>query len=146
MSDCVVTVPQRLWQPWIAEGDLPGQEAEYESHFWIPRPIPTILPGERVYVVAFGALRGYAPLVRVERSCALNPGRACLLREGGAVALSIPRSIVGFQGYRYRWWDRAEELPFPNWKDPKARVGVDDDRQPALFGPPTSSAVRRTSA
>lgn len=24
MSDVVVTVPKRLWQGWIAEGDTPG--------------------------------------------------------------------------------------------------------------------------
>ena len=26
MSDVVVTVPKRLWDEWIAEGDLPGEE------------------------------------------------------------------------------------------------------------------------
>lgn len=137
MTDVVVTVPQGLWASWLAEGDLPGDEAQYESHFWIPRPLPTIAPGERVYIVAHGALRGYAPLVRTERYCTINPGRACLLRAGGAVAVSIPEEIRGFQGFRYRWWDRADEIPFPGWRDARARVTAPDPAQPALFGVPT---------
>jgi len=134
MSDVVVTVPQRLWEAWKDEGDLPGEEAEYESHFWIPRPLPKIAPGERVYIVAHGQLRGYAPLVRVELHCRLSPSRGCLLREGGAVAVTIPRPIQGFQGWRYRSWSREDEVPFPRWKDPKARITYADlDRQPGLF-------------
>lgn len=136
MSDVVVTIPQRLWDSWLAEGDLPGEEPQYESHFWIPRPLPKIAAGERVYVVAHGALRGYAPLVRLEAYCVLNPGRGCLLRTGGAVAVSIARSIPGFQGYRYRFWDRGDEVPFPGWRDPRARAVAADDRQPELFAAP----------
>lgn len=134
MSDVVVTVPARLWDAWIAEGDLPGEEAQYESHFWVPRPLPKIAPGERVYIVAHGALRGYAPLVRTETYCSLNPGRACLLRAGGAVAVSIPEEIRGFQGYRYRWWNRTVELQFSGWRDPRARPLIPDPAQPDLFG------------
>lgn len=133
--DCVVTVPARLWRDWIAEGDLPGQEAEYESHFWVPKPLPRIAPGDRVYIVAHGAIRGYAPLVRTEARCALAPFRGCLVREGGAVAVTVPGlEVVGFRGFRYRWWDRADEVPFPRWKDPHARVTRDQfDAQPGLF-------------
>jgi hypothetical protein len=36
-DDVVVTVPMAQWADWIAEGDLPGDEPEYESHFWIPQ-------------------------------------------------------------------------------------------------------------
>lgn len=53
MSDVVVTVPKRLWREWIAEGDLPGEEAQYESHFWVWGFVPVVKPGDRVYVVAF---------------------------------------------------------------------------------------------
>jgi hypothetical protein len=120
MTDVVVTVPQGLWQSWIAEGDLPGTEAKYESHFWIPPGVPEIQPGERVYIVAHGRLRGYAPLVRVEIYCQLRVSRACLVRAGGAVAVTIPEPIRGFQGYRYRWWERADEVPFPNWQEAPA--------------------------
>lgn len=115
MPDVVVTVPQRLWQEWIAEGDLPGEQAQYESHFWLTS-LPDIQPGERVYIVAHGRLRGYAPLVRAESHCRLAPGRSCLVRAGGAVAVTVAERIEGFRGYRYRWWPRSEEAPFPDWQ------------------------------
>lgn len=119
MSDVVVTVPKHMWEAWIAEGDLPGEQAQYVSHFWIPaESLPTIQVGERVYIVAHGKLRGYAPLTGIERRCTL-PGassRACLLREGDAEAVTITEPVRGFQGWRYRWWDRTDEVPFPNWK------------------------------
>lgn len=116
MSDLVVTVPRRLWLDWISEGDLPGQDAQYESHFWIYTNPPYIKPGERVYIVAHGRLRGYAPLVRVEQICQLNPRMGCLVRAGGAEAVTIDEEIRGFQGVRKRWWDRAAERPFPDWQ------------------------------
>ena len=118
MTDVVVTVPKRLWAEWIAEGDLPGETALYESHFWLGGPLPQISPGERVYVVAHGKLRGYAPLVRLERSCRLRPEVGCLRRHGGAEAITIPEPIHGFQGFRYRWWSREVERPFPDWMTP----------------------------
>jgi hypothetical protein len=80
--------------------------------------LPEILPGERVYIVAHGKLRGYAPLVGMEATCKLRPGRACLMREGGAVAVTIPEPIVGFMGWRYRFWERNIEVPFPSWRNP----------------------------
>lgn len=118
MSDVVVTVPMGQWERWLAEGDLPGEAAQFESHFWIPTPMPKIELGERVYIVAHGKLRGYAPLVRREVHCQLNPARSCLVREGGAIAVTIPESIRGFQGARYRWWDRDDERTFPEWMTP----------------------------
>jgi hypothetical protein len=73
-------------------------------------------PGDRVYIVAWGRLRGYAPLVRVERECKLWRARACLVRRAGAVAVTIDQQISGFQGWQYRTWDRTEEVAFPGWK------------------------------
>ena len=35
------------------------------------------------------------------------------VREEG---YTIPTPIQGFRGYRYRSWDRAEEMPFPEWQ------------------------------
>lgn len=119
MSDVVVTVPKHLWHEWIAEGDTAGEpESGMEWAFWLsirPRPgfvggFPTIAPSERVYVVAHGLLRGYAPLAVATR----NP--PALIRRGGSVALTIAEPIRGFVGWRYRWWDRSVERPFPNWK------------------------------
>ena len=116
--DVVVTVPKGLWAEWIAEGDLPGEEAQYDSHFWLSQRFPRIAPGERVYVVAHGRLRGYAPLVAVENYCQLRPSVGCLLRRGGAVAVTIEEPIRGFQGFRYRWWNRDAERWFPDWQTP----------------------------
>lgn len=112
-----MTVPMAMWRDWIEEGDLPGDEPEYESHFWIPaQSLPQIEAGDRVYIVAHGRLRGYAPLVRVEPRCKLRRTHACLLREGDAEAVTIPEAIRGFTGWRYRWWERKDEVPFPDWQ------------------------------
>jgi hypothetical protein len=70
MSDVCVTVPMRLWEEWIDEGDLPGEPYTGDTfHFWLGGPLPEMQPGERVYVVAHGRLRGYAPLVGIEQRC-----------------------------------------------------------------------------
>jgi len=123
MPDVVVTVPQRHWSDWLAEGDLPGQRwSGYRSHFWIAQDgLPRIKPGERVYVVAHGKLRGYAPLISLEPMCLLASSRACLMRADGAVACTLPETIRGFQGWRYRWWERAAEVPFPEWQEAGGR-------------------------
>jgi hypothetical protein len=154
MSDVVVTVPKRLWREWLAEGDLPGQEPQYASHFWFGGPIPKIEPGERVYIVAHGRVRGYAPLVAIERCCALDPSRHCLLRAGGAVAVTPrcrrhhgrvwecnrfetgcptedhPLPVQGFRGVLYRWWPREIEMPFLEWM----WEGVGETRAPLSQG------------
>jgi hypothetical protein len=116
VADVVVTVPKDRWADWIDEGDLPGQawgtgDAEYSGwyDFYLGGPLPQIEPGERVYIVAHGRLRGYAPLVRVDRY------ERSLVRKGGAVAVTIAEPIRGFQGWRYRWWDRSAEIDFLEW-------------------------------
>lgn len=113
MSDLVVTVPKSLWKDWIVEGDAVGEAPTgTEWAFWLGGGKPSIEPGERVYVVSHGRLRGYAPLTRVmptERGWGL-------CREGGAVAVTIDAECPGFRGFRKRWWDRAIERPFPDWK------------------------------
>lgn len=126
MSDVVVTVPKYLWQDWIEEGALPGEEAEYSYHFWIRGPLPRMQPGDRVYIVAHGKLRGYSPLVEIERQCRIRHGMSCLLRHGGAEAVTIDEPIRGFQGWRYRWWERADEKAFPDWKEvaPKSQAAL----------------------
>lgn len=118
MSDVVVTVPKGLWAAWLAEGDLAGGPWQgYESHFWFGGHIPSIFPGERVYIVAHNRLRGFAPLIRREVRCELRPNTSCLVRRGDAVAVTIAKPIRGFQGWRYRWWQLEDEMPFQNWKD-----------------------------
>jgi hypothetical protein len=113
MPDVVVTVPKAIWEDWIAEGDAAGDpESGEEWGFYTGGGTPRIEPGERVYVVAHGRLRGYAPLTRLARA---GP-RVVFCRKGGAVAVTIAPPIRGFQGWQYRWWDRKIEIPFPDWK------------------------------
>lgn len=120
MTDVVVTVPKGMWEAWLAEGDLPGDDwSGYVSHFWIPRqPLPKIVTGERVYVVSHGKLRGFAPLWTMESSCMLRRPMACLMRTDEAQAVTINEPVRGFQGWRYRWWDHDAERPFPEWRTP----------------------------
>lgn len=115
--DVVVTVPKSFGLAhWVAEGDAAGEpESGEEWGFFLGGPEPKrIEPGERVYIVYNGKLRGFAPLVRVQRT---ERGFA-LVRKGGAVAVTVDQPIPGFRGFRYRWWDRSEETPFPDWETP----------------------------
>jgi hypothetical protein len=129
MSDIVVTVPMNFTYDlapglkglaaWAAEGDKPGDTwsgQEWEFTTWGMKP--DIKPGERVYVVCERRLRGYAPLVRVDtgsRRGSNGAGSLTFVRADGAVAVTIPETIVGFRGWRYRWWAREDEVPFPDW-------------------------------
>ena len=138
MADLVVTVPKDIWPDWLDEGDLPGDPPggmfpAYDftcSPSW--RPKPPITPGERVYVVAHGRLRGYAPLVE----CINTEGRWILVRAGGAVACTIPDTIRGFRGWMERWWPRESEIPFPRWKmeGVVVRCACCDKIRPAAVG------------
>ena len=126
MTDVVVTCPKGLWTEWLEEGDLAGidgeplpWDGEYEYGFNLYGRAPSIEPGERVYIVAHGRLRGYAPLVAVEphswRFGGTGDGYA-LVRRGDAVAVTLATPVRGFQGFRYRWWAREDEIPFPAWR------------------------------
>lgn len=114
MTDVCVTVPKNLWSAWIAEGDAAGEAPTGEEWgFWTSGSgVPKIVPGERVYVVSHGRLRGYAPLIRA----VVRDGRVVLVRGAKAVAVTIPKTIIGFRGWRYRFWGREEEIPFQAWK------------------------------
>lgn len=125
MSDVLVTVPKNRWAEWVAEGDAPGdEESGAEYVFWVGGPLPDIKPGERVYICAHGKLRGYAPLIRAV------PGYG-LIRGGGAVACTIDEPITGFRGWRYRWWSRDDERPFPDWRETAPPIPAG---QQGLFG------------
>jgi len=115
MTDILVCVPKARWADWVGEGDPAGTEwsGDFEYVYSV-RTAPDIKPGERVYIAALGKLRGYAPLVRVDRT---SHGFG-LVRRGGAVAVTIPEPVRGFPGWRVRWWDRGAEMPFPDWRRP----------------------------
>jgi hypothetical protein len=92
---------------FASSGDRP------EWHFFLGGARPSDLkPGDRVYVVAHDKLRGYAPLVRIERTS----GGVALVRHGGGVAVTVDFPIRGFQGFRYRWWPREIETSFPDFE------------------------------
>lgn len=112
--DVCVTVPKSFGlDTWIREGDAAGTpESGQDWHFYLGGPRPAIQPGDRVYVVYNGKLRGYAPLVRIER----DGWRFALVRRGGAVAVTIDEPIRGFRGWHYRWWGYDREYPFPGWR------------------------------
>lgn len=126
MADLVVTVPKHMWFDWIAEGDAVGEPPSGEEWaFFLGGTVPQIAPGERLYIVAHGLLRGYAPVTRV----ATRDGLHGICRKGGAVACTIDEVIPGFRGWRYVWWKREDERPFADWRtafaDPKTgRRGV----------------------
>lgn len=123
--DLVVTVPKGFWLKWIAEGDAAGDpETGEEWGFSCGRAKPGIEPGERLYVVAWGRLRGYAPVTRLAQAGVRfnlygvwKPWIIC--RQGGAVPVTLPLErgeIDGFRGARKRWWDWGAEVAFPDWR------------------------------
>lgn len=116
MVDLVGTCPKDFWEEWIAEGDAAGAPETGEEWGWWTkdRLAPRTAPGDRFYVVAHGKLRGYAPVVAVRRE---GPSWV-ICRRAGAVACTIETPIPGFRGLRIRWWDRAAERPFADWRAP----------------------------
>jgi hypothetical protein len=117
MTDLVGTCPKHRWDDWVQEGDPAGTPWSGIEWGWFTRhPLARDgQPGDRFYVVAHGKLRGWAPIVRVARA---DSGEWVICRHGDAVACTVPRPIPGFQGLQHRWWNRAEEVPFPDWRVP----------------------------
>jgi hypothetical protein len=119
MSDLVGTCPKDFWQEWIAEGDAAGDPESGQEYGWWTRHsmIRQIKPGDRFYVVAHGRLRGWAPVTRIHLAADGRGG--AIFRQGGAVAVTISEPVPGFRGLKKRWWDRADEFPFPEWRGSK---------------------------
>lgn len=114
MTDLVGTCPKDFWNEWLDEGDPAGAAYSGEEWGWYtghPKA-RLIVPGDRFYVVAWGRLRGYAPVTRVETA----PSGYIICRRGGAVACTIDEPIPGFRGLMTPWWSRRAEKPFPDWK------------------------------
>jgi hypothetical protein len=130
--DVVVTLSERQWESWVVEGRLPREESSsQESYFWfgdnLPRyapirylpirvPIGDVFPDAdvRVYFVAHGKLRAYAPLYCIDE----DNHRYAFVCRGEAVPVTIDQEIRGFGEWCYRWWKRADEKPFPEWRTP----------------------------
>jgi hypothetical protein len=124
MTDLVGTCPKDFWLEWIAEGDAAGMVETGEEYTWRTRdPRARLIgPGDRFYIVAWGRLRGYAPVTRV---AGLDDGYGAfaICRKGGAVAVTLARPIPGFRGLRERWWRREDELPFADWRMAGVAIG-----------------------
>lgn len=123
MTDLVGTCPKHFWREWIAEGDAAGDPESGEEWGWYTRDRKALLaqPGDRFYVVAHDRLRGYAPVTRVCR----DAGDGWIIcRRGGAVAVTLPVAVPGFRGLRQRWWERALELPFLDWRTAGVPAGT----------------------
>ena len=115
VPDLVVTVPKPIWLDWIDEGDPAGSGATgTEWGFWLGRSRPPIEAGDRLYIVAWGRLRGYSPVTRLAQD--YETRRWVICRRGNASAVTIPETIPGFRGYRRVWWDRSSERSFPHWR------------------------------
>ena len=143
MSDVIVTLPLGFEfnglkgiDAWIAEGDAAGLDASGKTYMYtIFGELPKIRPEERVYVCYNGHLIGYAPLVEL-RVNPYRPRQFAFIRGGGAVAVTIPECIPGFRGWRYRWWDTAAEIPFPDWitAAKTKKIPVSSSSPPSLWG------------
>ena len=129
-TDYVVTVPMNFTHTcapgckgldaWIAEGDAAG-DAETGEEWWFTTygVLPVFQDGCRLYVVCEDRVRGYAPITRImfdESSVRHGKAPLAFVRRGRAVAVTINQVVRGFRGYRRRWWERSEEVPFPDWK------------------------------
>ncbi len=137
MSDIVVTVPRDRWEDWIAEGDAVGAPASGDEwgFFLYACERPPIDRGERLYIVAHGRVRGYAPVTRVQWSAAERAWVIC--RRGGAVAVTILTPAQGFRGWRRKWWTHAHEVPFSAWRTedvpPRMAARIADQPRRGLF-------------
>ena len=130
--DLVGTCPMGFWREWIAEGDPAGVPWSGEEWGWYTRHrlAAEINPGERFYVVAWGRLRGWAPVTRVIRDAG---GGWIICREGNAVACTLDKSVPGFRGLEKRWWQREDERPFPDWQDAGIEIATKRKAVPAAL-------------
>lgn len=118
----VVTVPRERWDEWIGEGDLAGDPPSDREHaFCVFGDEPPAM-ASRLYIVAHGHLRGYAPIIRIDRKLmgrgkgAYGKGGWLIIRQGGAVACTIHAGTPGFPGWRKKWWSDEQEIPWTQWR------------------------------
>jgi hypothetical protein len=133
MTDIVV--PVKRWTDWLAMGDLAGQLWSGREHALSLHCLPDIEPGERVYILHAGIVRGYAPLIRIEQGFHAGRLLTYLIRGGGARAMtpmcSMPngcrckdsiwmaphaRHFGAIGVFQYRDWDYRDEWLLGDWK------------------------------
>ena len=109
----LMVIKKECWGGDPAGTDWSGEEwGWWTQHHLAAKAVP----GARFYIVAWGKLRGWAPITRLHRDITGRP--VCICREGNAIACTIAEPIPGFQGLRERWWQRETEMPFPDWRKP----------------------------
>jgi hypothetical protein len=113
--DLVVCLPVADFHAWYDEGGTPEFPDDFEYYWLVGRAPPSqLVPGQSgLYVVCAGALRGYAPIMRVDHR---EANRWALVRDGrSAEPVTIDESTPSFRGWRYRWWRRENEREFVEW-------------------------------
>lgn len=128
MSDIVVTVAKTFTLPsapglkglaaWI-KGVLSTVEPlsfDYFCEHTIGCARPQIAAAERVYILCEGRIRGFCPLIGIREVPHAGKNTFRLLLGAGGEAVTVPWDVNGFGGWCYRWWDRSDELPFPDWR------------------------------
>lgn len=120
MVDLVGTCPKDFWEEWLEEGDCAGTPHSGQEYDWGTRHrlAGAASPGDRFYVVAHGKLRGWAPIIRVDRFQHEGNVGYSIVRGGRAIACTIETPIPGFRGLRQRWWPVTHERSFPEWRTP----------------------------
>jgi hypothetical protein len=89
---------------WLSRPRCPG-------HYRPPAAVAA--DRSRLHIVSAGILRGFAPIRRVDQ---VSDRCWTLGRDGfSAEAVAIMQEIRSFRGWRYRWWDRDQEVPFDDW-------------------------------
>jgi hypothetical protein len=149
--DLVVTVPAKLWFNWLCEGDLPVDPHDERGtwDFYTSRTPRGWQPGQRVYVIAHGYLRGYSELVSANQTALVRsgPGVACTLLKDGK-----PKPMLGFQGWRYATGGRQEVVGWEGvhaWAtfglSPKLSADVENLLALRRTSPDVRAAIRSAS-
>ncbi len=137
MGDLVVALgtPER-WRELV--GAVPVLESSSGSDlFALPvtdrgGPRPAIGPGDRVYLVAWGRVRGYVRMAKLSNTL----DGWVLGCSSAVVPTTIPAvGIATFRGAKAPWWKRPDEQPFPGWASdgiPEGARVVPGARPPAL--------------
>lgn len=118
--DVVACVPRHVWPHWLEEGGTPeAPDPSTVYGFGVPSAPKLLRAGDRLYIACAGRIRGYAPVLWIQSR--IDSRAVDLIRDGkSAVAVTIAERVPPFRGFRYRWWTRDQERPFPEWRQAPA--------------------------